>query len=64
MSVGTVIESGVLPDGTPYRIWKRDDPYGRGKHTIAYIGDGKGKRRNVKWIREVQSGKRQIKEKT
>lgn len=47
---GRVIEYGLLPDGTPYRIWQLQ---GHGQKTIGYIGGGKGKRRNVKWIRKT-----------
>lgn len=53
---GKVVESGTLPDGRSYRVWRR---YGDGKQYV-YVGDherpnGKrGKRHNVAWLRKVQ----------
>jgi hypothetical protein len=53
MAAGTVIESGVLPDGTPYKIWKLN----RGTKKIAFIGRDFVTRRSVNWIRKALRGK-------
>jgi hypothetical protein len=55
VKAGSVIESGQLPDGTPYRVWR---PTLRGSKVRVYVGAGDGVFRNVKWLREVQRGER------
>ena len=52
MAAGTVIESGTLPDGTPYKIWKLNG----GFRKIAFIGDHYQTRRSVNWIRKALNG--------
>jgi hypothetical protein len=49
---GTVIERGALPDGREYRLWQCD----RTGRRIVYIGGargGRGRRRNVAWLRKT-----------
>lgn len=51
-AAGEVIERGLLPDEREYRLWEC-------RHTgrrIVYIGDGRGgrgRRRNVRWLRKT-----------
>jgi hypothetical protein len=49
MNGGSVIERGTLPDGRPYRVWRCRET---GK-LVAYIGGGRGKRRNMRGLRKL-----------
>jgi hypothetical protein len=55
---GQIIESGFLPNGVPYRIWRGTMRGTRGPKARVYVGDGVGVKRNVKWLREIQTGRR------
>ncbi len=54
-SAGKVVETGTLPDGREYRVWRA---YGSGRQRV-FVGDrqrvtGRGTCHNVAWLRQVQ----------
>lgn len=51
---GRTIERGVLPDGTPYRIWERANGARYGFIEIR----GRERRRSVGWIRKQLKGEK------